>query len=146
MASRAALRASDADRETAAERLRRAAGEGRLLTEELEERLEAALAARTYGQLDAVLADLPGRRISAPGSERRLPVLRSALALTVAVAVVLAVTIAVVFALTGVFAGWLLWLLAGWFFLGRRRHGWRCGHRAELRGRWGPPPRRGLSA
>jgi Domain of unknown function (DUF1707) len=53
------LRCSDADRDAVAEHLRRAAGEGRLLLEELDERLERAYAARTYGDLDAVLADLP---------------------------------------------------------------------------------------
>ena len=58
------LRASDADRETVTERLRQAAGEGRLEPEELEDRLHATLRARTYGDLDLVLADLPatGRR------------------------------------------------------------------------------------
>ena len=60
MARRATLRASDADREHVAERLRHAAGEGRILAEELEERLEAVFSARTYGELDAVVADLPG--------------------------------------------------------------------------------------
>lgn len=53
------LRASDADREQVAERLRAAAAEGRIDIEELEERLTATLAARTYADLDAVLADLP---------------------------------------------------------------------------------------
>ena len=66
MASRAAIRASDADRERAAERLRQAAAEGRLLTEELEQRLEASFSARTYGQLNALVADLPGRGLAAP--------------------------------------------------------------------------------
>ena len=42
-----ALRASDAEREAAAERLRRAGGEGRLVPEELEERLGVAFSART---------------------------------------------------------------------------------------------------
>ena len=60
MARRATLRASDADREQIAERLRHATGEGRLSAEELEERLEAVFTARTYGELDAVVADLPG--------------------------------------------------------------------------------------
>ena len=59
MARRSVLRASDADREQTTERLRTAAGEGRLLTDELEHRIGAALSARTYGELDAVVADLP---------------------------------------------------------------------------------------
>ena len=64
MPRQSSLRASDADRETVTERLRQAAGEGRLEPEELEDRLHATLRARTYGELDLVLADLPatGRR------------------------------------------------------------------------------------
>src|SRR5205807_10472207 len=108
--------------EHVAERLRRAAAEGRLLTEELEQRLEAAFSARTYGQLDAVLADLPGGRVVAP-TRRRRPVglAGSALALALFVAVAVAVVVAVLFVLTGVFAGWLVWLAFGWLFLARRR-------------------------
>jgi DUF1707 SHOCT-like domain len=53
------LRVSDADREAAAEVLRNAAGEGRITFEELDERLEAAYAAKTYGDLATVTADLP---------------------------------------------------------------------------------------
>ena len=53
------LRASDADREQAAAHLRQATAEGRLSAEELEERLDALFAAKTYGELDALVADLP---------------------------------------------------------------------------------------
>lgn len=56
------LRASDADREQVIEHLRRAADEGRLRIEELEDRLGRALNARTCGQLDAILIDLPPTR------------------------------------------------------------------------------------
>ena len=56
------LRASDADREQVAERLRHATTEGRLGGDELEERLEALYAARTYGELDALLVDIPVSR------------------------------------------------------------------------------------
>jgi DUF1707 SHOCT-like domain len=58
----ASLRASDADREQVAERLRYAMAEGRLSGDELEQRLEALYAARTYGELDVVLVDLPVNR------------------------------------------------------------------------------------
>ena len=51
MARHAALRASDADRDAVAERLRVAAVEGRLDADELEQRVHVALRARTYGQL-----------------------------------------------------------------------------------------------
>src|SRR5579871_4656935 len=69
MARRAILKASDSDREQVAERLRHATAEGRLMAEELEERLEAVFAARTYGELDAIVADLPG----APAPRRERP-------------------------------------------------------------------------
>src|SRR5271169_2166751 len=59
MARKATLRASDDDRELVAERLRQATAEGRLLAHELEHRLGAALTARTYGELDSLVADLP---------------------------------------------------------------------------------------
>jgi hypothetical protein len=42
-----------------AERLRHATAEGRLSADELGERLEALYSARTYGELDVLLADLP---------------------------------------------------------------------------------------
>ncbi len=55
---------SDTDREQAADTLRRAAGDGRITFAELDERLELAYAARTYADLDAVTADLPGPAVS----------------------------------------------------------------------------------
>jgi hypothetical protein len=54
-----ALRASDADRDRVAERLRQAAGDGRLSIAELQDRLDALYAAKTYGELEPVVADLP---------------------------------------------------------------------------------------
>ena len=54
-----ALRASDADRDRVAEQLRQAAGDGRLSIAELQERLDALYAAKTYGELEPVVADLP---------------------------------------------------------------------------------------
>jgi Domain of unknown function (DUF1707) len=56
---RAGFRASDADRERAVELLRGHAAVGRLTVEELDERCAAALEARTFGELDALTADLP---------------------------------------------------------------------------------------
>jgi hypothetical protein len=52
-------RASHEDRDRVAEVLRVAAGDGRLTAAELDERLEAALTARTYGELARLTADLP---------------------------------------------------------------------------------------
>ena len=54
-----ALRASHADRDLVAEQLRVAAGDGRLSADELDERLELALTARTYAELATLVADLP---------------------------------------------------------------------------------------
>jgi hypothetical protein len=56
------LRASDSDRDQVSERLRHATAEGRLSADELDQRLEALYAARTCGELDALLADLPINR------------------------------------------------------------------------------------
>jgi Domain of unknown function (DUF1707) len=53
------LRVSHGDRDEVAEQLRVAAGDGRLTADELDERLETALTARTYGELEALLVDLP---------------------------------------------------------------------------------------
>jgi hypothetical protein len=54
------LRASDADRERVAEVLREAAGDGRLTMDELDERLDAVYAAKTYAELEPITHDLPG--------------------------------------------------------------------------------------
>jgi hypothetical protein len=53
------LRASDADRERTAQLLREHHAVGRLTAEEFNERLERVFAARTLGELDELLADLP---------------------------------------------------------------------------------------
>jgi hypothetical protein len=53
------LRASDADRELVITQLHKASTEGRIAAEELEDRVQAALKARTYSELDATVADLP---------------------------------------------------------------------------------------
>ena len=52
-------RASDSDRESAAETLRQAAGDGRLTMDELDQRLEAVYAAKTYAELVPITNDLP---------------------------------------------------------------------------------------
>jgi hypothetical protein len=61
------LRASDADREAVAGRLRAAATDGRLDLTEAEQRLAAAYAARTYGELEPLTADL-GPAVAPPAS------------------------------------------------------------------------------
>lgn len=62
------MRASDAERERIAERLRDAVAEGRLDMDEFEERLDAAYKARTHGELEPLVRDLP-----APGGSPALP-------------------------------------------------------------------------
>ncbi len=62
------LRVSHEDRDQVAEQLSVAAGDGRLTADELDQRLETALTARTYGELEVLLADLPAS--SAPGPPR----------------------------------------------------------------------------
>lgn len=59
-----ALRASDAERERTATLLRNHAAAGRLTPEELDERVEAAYAARTVGELDALFHDLPAHEVA----------------------------------------------------------------------------------
>ena len=64
------MRASDADRDRVIDVLRVAVGEGRLTPDEFEERVQAVLSARTFGELAAFTADLPapGHYVpSAPG-------------------------------------------------------------------------------
>ncbi|MEU5339469.1 DUF1707 domain-containing protein [Streptomyces sp. NPDC020766] len=53
------LRASHADRDRVVDVLRIAAGDGLLTADELDERLEAALSARTLSELTTLTADLP---------------------------------------------------------------------------------------
>lgn len=72
------LRASDADRERVANVLRDAAGDGRLSMEELDERLDAVYAAKTYAELEPITHDLPDTGTSyvpapsaAPGGSMR---------------------------------------------------------------------------
>src|ERR1700747_2218884 len=66
--ARSELRASHEDRDRVVELLRVSAGDGRLTTDELDERLELAMTARTYGELAELVADLPaaGSAASAP--------------------------------------------------------------------------------
>jgi len=60
------LRASDADRELAAEILRRAAGDGRLTIDELDSRLDLTFTAQTRAELDGLTGDLQRSAGGAP--------------------------------------------------------------------------------
>jgi Domain of unknown function (DUF1707) len=76
------IRISDADRERVTARLREHFAEGRLSGEELEERISAALSAKTFRDLRHLMADLPDpapvppTRQSPPWAVRRGPVFR----------------------------------------------------------------------
>jgi hypothetical protein len=112
------IRIADSDRERVVERLRRAAGEGRLDTEELEHRAEAALRSRTDRELARLTADLP----AVAANRRETPRRDHRLAFAVAAPGMVAI-----WALTGADYFWPMWPILGWgsaFFLkGRRPRG-----------------------
>jgi hypothetical protein len=60
-----AVRASDGERQAVADRLNTAVGEGRLTLSEFTERVGAAYAARTVGELEVLVRDLPATRSAA---------------------------------------------------------------------------------
>lgn len=135
------LRASDADRDAVVDRLREAAGEGRLEPDELEQRLDGALRARTYADLAELLADLPGdgRVLFRRAGWRTSPVAHSAVlgaglvvAVTVAVALVALVVVLVLAA-----AAWWIALVLFWLVWrgSRRRLVSGPARRRSLRGR-----------
>jgi Domain of unknown function (DUF1707) len=110
------MRASDAERERTVETLRRHAAAGRLDADELERRVEAAFAATTRADLDALQADLPGpppatRRVERPRrGSRRTPALAAEWCVYAFVAVILLT----VWALTGADGFWPAWPLGFW--------------------------------
>jgi DUF1707 SHOCT-like domain len=61
------LRAAHADRERVIEALKAAFAQGRLDTDELDDRVGRAFASRTYGELAALTADIPASQ-TVPGS------------------------------------------------------------------------------
>ena len=69
--ARSELRASYDDRDRVVELLRVSAGDGRLTAEELDERVELAMTARTYGELARLVADLPAEgSVASPATAR----------------------------------------------------------------------------
>jgi Domain of unknown function (DUF1707) len=120
------LRASDADRDATADRLRQHHTDGRLDQDEFQERLDRCFAAKTVGELNELTRDLPddqarsrsravGRTgLGLPGCLRMIPIVPIILAI---------VAIHVIF---GVVGG--LWALIPLFILARFmffRHGFR---------------------
>jgi hypothetical protein len=148
------LRASDADREQIITRLHTAATEGRIAAEELEQRVSTALKARTYGELDATVADLPGHGLNGPRGDvrlRRSPggfalsavranpwlLLFAIPALAVTAAMVIAVTVvwAVMMAVVMVLGGHRRPLRAPWMYA-RQRRGYGPPRRGGARSYW----------
>lgn len=127
------LRASDADREQVAERLRAAAGEGRLSAGELEERLEGAFGARTQAELEPLTADLPlPLPPPAPGPARARPRRRPDLGPYIGVSLMLVA----IWALTGMGYFWPVWPILGWgiSFAAPGRLGGPCRRRSSNQG------------
>ena len=127
------LRVSDREREEVVDQLREHAGDGRLDTAELSDRLEAAYAARTQAELAALTADLPRPRAQRREVIEHRPDLRRHAVAFVAVNLLLIA----IWALTGAGYFWPIWPLLGWG-LGLASHGGErfsgrafvpCGHR-----------------
>jgi len=113
------LRAADADREATSDRLRRHHAEGRLDSEEFQERIDRCYQAKTVGELEQLVSDLPPE----PTSEGHLHLRR----LRMVPLVPIVIAIVVISAVTGGHHGHFgLWLLIPLFFLFRFwlwRHG-----------------------
>jgi Domain of unknown function (DUF1707) len=108
------LRAADADRESVAEFLREQHLAGRLDTDELQERLGRSYTARTYAELDVVVADLPVPQPRRESRSRRAPV--ALLPLVAILIVALAMS-----------HGHLVWLAVPlWFWFVVRPRRWRA--------------------
>lgn len=76
MASDPRIRASDADRDRTAEALREHHAAGRLTMEEFNDRLDRVYAAKTLGELDELMRDLPAidlYQLPIPASQRPVP-------------------------------------------------------------------------
>jgi hypothetical protein len=133
------IRVSDADRERVTARLREHFAEGRLTSDELDERISAALGAKTFGDLRRIMADLPEPAPVPPQVGRpapwagRQPVFfgrgprifpLALLVLIIALAIPGARWLAFAF-FPLVLAFWLVACLAGIFAAARMRRHWR---------------------
>jgi hypothetical protein len=96
----------DRERDRAATELQRHYREGRLTTDELAQRLEAALRARSGAQLRAALRDLPAWRWAESGT------LRSPFRLVRNAALVLGATVMWLFLSIGLLIAFVAWLVA----------------------------------
>ena len=128
--------ASDRERERAVVLLRDGGAEGRLTPEELEERVERALAARTRGELASVIGDLPDGA-AATKAEPAVHGGRGPMGRQVASYAVVNLLLIVVWAISGAGYFWPIWPLLGWG-LGLAKHHVRhaaARHRGPTRAR-----------
>ena len=105
------MRASDADREAMAEVLRRHYAEGRLDSQEFDERIERCYTAKRLGELDELLTDLPRDPVRPPEPERPHRGYRPRWGFAAVVPIIIALI--VLSALTG---GHFFWLAFPLFF------------------------------
>jgi hypothetical protein len=119
-----AVRASDAEREEVSRQLSAHAAAGRLTPEELDERLDAAYAARTHGELVRLLEDLPAAP-APPGEDPARAVARTRLAHRAGAAAIVALLCVGVWAATGASGSfWPIWVVL-LVAVGLAREGWR---------------------
>ncbi|MBV9803288.1 MAG: DUF1707 domain-containing protein [Solirubrobacterales bacterium] len=107
------LRASDADREATADRLRHHHTDGRIDQEEFQERLDRCFAAKTVGELAELTRDLPADRARQGAGGRAGFGLLGGLRMIPIVPVILALV--AIHLIIGVVSG--LWILIPLFFL-----------------------------
>jgi hypothetical protein len=120
------LRAADSDREAIAERLRRSQAEGRLDVQEFQDRLDQCYKAKTIGELEQLMADLPPeRRPEERVRPRRVP-------LVPLVPILIAVLL--ISAAAGHHGHFGFWILIPLFFLAKFWR-WRRWPWSMLRGR-----------
>jgi class 3 adenylate cyclase len=106
------IRASDADRERVAERLREHYGAGRLSDDDLSERVETAYGVRTLSELEALTADLPSA--PQPARPRRRSALETSVRIHLTVYLVVNVMLIGIWAATGGGYFWPIWSILGW--------------------------------
>lgn len=116
------IRAGDADRERAADRLRKSHAEGRLDMEEFQQRLERCYQARTFGDLAELVRDLP--RQEDPQSGRSLGSARWRLAPFVPILILLLLISAATSHHHHDFWLWIPLLFIVWRFSSWRRRRW----------------------
>jgi hypothetical protein len=119
-----AVRASDAEREDVSRRLSAHAAAGRLTPQELDERLDAAYAARTYDDLLRLLEDLPAAPVPRTEDPARA-LARTRLAHRAGAAAIASLLCVGIWAAAGASGSfWPIWviLLAA---VGLAREGWR---------------------